>query len=222
MPCHLRYQPGRSISLQETPPGDTVATCNAGFSRTSPDAARPVFANHLQPPASPVCVRARHRSVVGCLARAGPAVALAAVVAISGRCASCRIDARLDREMQGIDLDDVAGARMTARWMTFSSSRTLPGQACDCKAASAARQAQARTTGAPPCAARKWRASGTISSTALPQRRDQQGKDVEPIEQVLAKMALATASAMSRLEVATTRISRTTGFLPPTRSTSRS
>lgn len=55
------------------------------------------------------------------------------------------------------------GARIRARCMTFSSSRTLPGHGCAASFAAAQAPIFATRPSRAPCSARKWRASGTMS-----------------------------------------------------------
>jgi hypothetical protein len=139
-----------------------------------------------------MCSRSTSLRSSVCLGRAGSDGArLPALVRAPAAAPAVGSGGRCDREMQGIDLDDVTGARMTARWMMFSSSRTLPGQAWRCKRRSAARGR--RKPGRPARAAVRGQEMARQRDdvlAALPQGRDQQRKDVEPIEQVFAKKTL--------------------------------
>ena len=89
-----------------------------------------------------------------------------------------------------------SSARTSARRISFSSCRTLPGQGNAARRSSAAR---VTFTFAPaPCFSTKRATRSGMSSRALAERRDADADDVEPVEEVLAERA----GRDHRLEVA--------------------
>jgi hypothetical protein len=136
-----------------------------------------------------MCSRSTSLSSSVCLARAGP------VVALPGRgrrpLPAAGLAARLDREMQGIDLDDVTWGKndRTLDDVLQLADVAWPRMALQSRLGRDA-QPQARPTSARAVRCQKMARQRDDVLDPLPQCRDQQGKDVEPIEQVLAKQAL--------------------------------
>ncbi|KFB70942.1 MAG: hypothetical protein AW09_003941 [Candidatus Accumulibacter phosphatis] len=92
--------------------------------------------------------------------------------------------------MQGIDVDDVASGKNDRSLDNVFQFADIawPGPALQGSLGGGG-QAQARTTGAAAVCSQKMTRQGSDILTALPQGRDHQWKDVEPIEQILAKQA---------------------------------
>ena len=110
----------------------------------------------------------------------------------SGSAALARLGRRGARpELDRLGVDRVAVASSTARWMVFSSSRTLPRQPWRRRAADARRRESGRCGSAVHVgvAAREMLRERRDVAGPLAQRRDAQGDDVEPEIQILAERA---------------------------------